>query len=162
MIEPESNEASDEGSTSETSRAGADRRRRPTPMISRYWLHGRRRGGRRDCERRGIYVDRYTRLESVLVLWIAAAAVADLVLTLLHLSEGGEEANPLMAWFLEVGGVPAFTAAKLTVTAGAALFLLWHIRFRGTHLALWVIAAVYGALMGYHLYAFLDRQAALA
>ena len=80
-------------------------------MVSRYWLHGRRRGGRRDGERQGIYVDRYTRLESVLIGWIAGAAVADLALTLLHLSQGGEEANPLMAWFLHVGGIPAFCAA---------------------------------------------------
>jgi hypothetical protein len=106
-------------------------------------------------------VDRYTGPEYVLVLWIAGAAVADLALTLLHLAQGGEEANPVMAWFLEVGGVPAFTAAKATMTAGAGLFLLWHIRFRGTRLALWGISALYAGVMAYHLHAILDRQGAL-
>lgn len=162
MVDPDSSEEGLEGLTAEAPRAGGDRRRRPTPMISRYWLHGRRRGGRRDGERQGIYVDRYTRLESVLIGWIAGAAVADLALTLLHLSQGGEEANPLMAWFLHVGGIPAFCAAKLAITAGAALFLLWHIRFRGTQLALWGIAAIYAGLIAYHVYVFLDRQGSLA
>lgn len=138
-------------------RGDADRRRRPTPMLSRYWLVGRRRGGRRDGEDRGIYVDRYTREETVLVLWIGCSAVLDLVLTLVHLAAGGEEANPLMAWFLEVGGVAAFGSAKLLMTGGAALFLLWHVRFRGTRAALWGLGALYAGVMGYHLVAFLDR-----
>jgi hypothetical protein len=161
MGESEGSQPGGEEPEARSSRAGRDRRHRPTPMISRYWLTGRRRGGRRDGERQGIYVDRYTGLECVLVLWIVVAAGADLALTLLHLARGGEEANPVMAWFLEVGGLPAFTAAKVTMTAGAGLFLLWHIRFRGTQLALWGISALYAGVMVYHLFAFLDRQGAL-
>jgi len=162
MVEPDPGDGSPSGPAVERPRGQGDRRRRPTPMISRYWLHGRRRGGRRDGERQGIYVDRYTRLEGGLILWIAVAALADLGLTLLHLSQGGEEANPLMAWFLEAGGVLAFTTVKLLMNAGAALFLLWHVRFRGTQIALWGVGALYAGLMLYHVYAYLDRQGPLS
>ena len=41
-------------------RRGGDRRSRPTPWISRYWLRGRRRGDRRKAHRGREYVDRYT------------------------------------------------------------------------------------------------------
>lgn len=126
-------------------------------MLSRYWLKGRRRGGRREGERVGIYVDRYTREEAALILWIGVSAVADLVLTLVHLADGGEEANPIMAWLLDVGGVVGFAVGKLAMTGAAALFLLLHVRFRGTRFALWGLGVIYLGLMGYHAVAFLDR-----
>ncbi|MEM6289474.1 MAG: hypothetical protein AAF845_20210, partial [Bacteroidota bacterium] len=51
-------------------RTGQDRRRRPTPMFSRYWLRGRRRsGGRRPGEDENVYVDRYYRTETLALLW---------------------------------------------------------------------------------------------
>jgi len=161
MVDRTSRDEGPDAAVDVTPRASSDRRSRPTPMISRYWLHGRRRGGRREGEVRGIYVDRYTRTEGALILWVMVAALADLGLTLLHLAAGGEEANPVMAWFLETGGALGFASAKLLMTAGAALFLLWHVRFRGTQVALWGLAALYAGVMVYHLHAFMDRQAAL-
>jgi hypothetical protein len=137
---------------------GADRRRAPTPMLSRYWLGGRRLGGRRGEEKGSIYVDRYTREEVALVAWIGVTAVLDLLLTLRHLAVGGEEANPVMRLALEGGGPGLFAAIKLLMTFSAALFLLLHVRFRGTRAALWGLALLYGAVMLYHAVAFLDRH----
>ncbi len=138
-------------------RTGVDRRSRPTPMMSRYWLRGRRQGGRRSGETRNMYVDGYTREEGLLVILLVAAASADLGLTILHLAAGGAEANPVMDWFLAAGGIPAFAAAKILLTVGAALFLLIHARFRGTRPALWGLGAMYVAIMVYHVVAYIDR-----
>ena len=55
---------------------GPDRRKRPTPMLSRFLFVGRRRGGRRGDEKDYVYVDKPGG-------WIVAAFVALLVLSLL-------------------------------------------------------------------------------
>jgi hypothetical protein len=129
---------------------GPDRRKKPTPVLSRHWLRGRRRGGRREGETEDIYVDRPSRREWLLFAAILGLAGLDGVWTLLHLERGVEEANPLMAWFLEVGGNPAFAAAKFGVTVVAAGFLLLHARFRtARRLMPWVVA-VYTALVIVH------------
>lgn len=140
-----------------TGRLGPDRRSRPTPILSRFWLRGQRRGGRREGETASIYVDRYSQEETCLILWIGGAALADLVLTLLHLAAGGGEANPVMDWFLAHGGPAAFAAAKILMTSLAALYLLLHARFRGTRPGLWGLSVMYVAVMGYHVVAYLDR-----
>lgn len=137
-----------------------DRRKRPTPMLSRYWLRGRRRqAGRRDGDNRHVYVDRYTRAEVAVVLWLVAASLADLGLTLLHIRGGGAEANPIMDWFLSLGGAPAFACAKVVMTAIPVLFLLLHARFRGTWPALLGLSVMYAALLVYHAVAAWDRLA---
>lgn len=126
-------------------------------MLSRYWLRGRRRGGRRAGETQGVYVDRNSTGETLLVLWLVVAAAADLGLTIRHLAAGGKEANPVMDCFLQAGGLAAFSAAKVLLTLGAAVFLLIHARFRITRPALWGLAVMYAALMAYHAVAYLDR-----
>lgn len=137
----------------------ADRRVRPTPLLSRHWLRGRRRGARRADEGRGQYVDRYRPAELALCAWLLVASLADLGLTALHLEAGGAEANPLMAWFLDAGGLPAFTAAKLAATVPTSLFLLLHVRFRGAYAAMVVLGFLYVGVMATHLAAALDRGA---
>lgn len=147
---------------STTPRARVDRRRRPTPILSRYWLRGRRRqAGRRAEDSPHVYVDRYSKAETVLIAWLLFSSAADLLLTLLHLSQGGTEANPIMDWFLIRGGTGAFIAAKLGLTAIPGLFLLLHVRFRGTRIALLGLGAMYGVLLAYHAVAAWDRGALL-
>lgn len=107
-----------------------------------------------------MYVDRYTRMETWAVGWLIVASVADLGLTLLHLHQGGTEANPVMDWFLHHGGTSAFAAAKLALTAIPTVFLLIHARFRGTKLALFGLAAMYAVLLAYHAVAAMDRMSA--
>lgn len=141
-------------------RSQIDRRQKPTPMLSRYWLRGRRReAGRRDGDSPHVYVDRYTRIETALILWVVLASIADLGLTLLHLHQGGSEANPIMDWFLVRGGITWFVVAKIALTAVPSLFLLLHARFRGAWTALWCLSVMYLALMGFHAVAAWDRLA---
>ncbi len=139
-----------------------DRRQRPTPALSRYWLRGGRRAGRRDDELQCIYVDRYSPLEASLFVALVTLSLTDLILTLVHVNAGGAEANPVMAWFLAQGGAPGFSVAKLILTLGGALVLLVHIRFPGVRRILTGLVGVYLALIIYHGYVAWDRAQLLA
>lgn len=127
-----------------------DRRARPTPMLSRYWLRGRRRGGRRDGETADIYVDRYSRAEWLSILGMLTLTVIDWAWTWAHLRRGVGEANPIMAWAYESGGIAAFTALKLGITGLCVFFLLLHARFRRTRSLLPIVLGIYLILMLVH------------
>ena len=126
-----------------------DRRRRPTPALSRYSLRGRRRGGRRRSEERNIYVDQYRPWEGGLVLLVVTLCALDVLLTLDVIHRGGEEWNPIMRFTLELGVWP-FVIIKMLVTAIGSFVLLVRVRFRGMRFALCGIAVLYLALMGWH------------
>jgi hypothetical protein len=127
----------------------SDRRRRPTPWLSRHWLAGRRKGGRRAGEGKDVYVDRYRAWEWAAVAALLLLCLADLVLTLDVLDRGGEEVNPVMRWALE-RGVGTFAVLKLGLTLLGALVLLLRVRFRWMRQALLALVAAYVVLIGYH------------
>jgi len=120
---------------------------------------GRRRGARRAEESRNIYVDRYSREEWLLAIGVAVLSGLDLVFTLLHLGAGGTEANPVMAWFLDVGGIDAFTIAKTLFTLVGVCVLLLHARFHRVRTLFRAAATLYGLLFLFHLYVLYVRVA---
>jgi hypothetical protein len=131
---------------------GEDRRRRPTPMLSRFLLVGRRAAGRRDGERRFVYVDRPG-------VWIVLAFAAILALSLFDawftlelLKRGAEEANPVMRAALDLGD-SAFVLIKTTITILATGFLCLHKNWPLGRLCLGLALVGYTVLTGYHLYA---------
>ena len=129
-----------------------DRRGRPTPFLSRYWLFGRRRAGRRVDERENIYVDKYGKGELFLIFGVLVLSVLDMVFTILHLNAGGAEANPIMAWTLDVGGQSFFQFVKLLTTFLGLFVLLVHVRFRRVKALLTFTFLLYSALFVFHLY----------
>lgn len=140
-----------EDMASSEQRIGVDRRAKPTPMVSRYWLRGRRKQGRRDGETENIYVDRYSTLETWLVVGVLVLSVLDMVFTILHLNDGGHEANPIMAWMLALGGQPLFVAVKLLSTAVGLFVLLVHVRFRKVKGLLGLAFVLYLGIFVFHL-----------
>ena len=136
-----------------------ERRRRPTPILSRYTFFGRRRGGRRDTESSNIYVDRYSAREWTLVAGIFVLSMLDLVFTLVHLNAGGREANPVMEFFLRWGGQDAFSIAKFMFTVVGLLVLLVHVKFSRVRSLLRFAFIVYGLLFFFHLYVMYVRVA---
>lgn len=131
--------------------ARLDRRVRRTPMFSRYWLRGRRRGPRRGSDdSTQIYVDNYTSYEWGLAASVVALSLCDLVLTLVYLSLGGEESNPIMATMLD-HGEGTFITVKTLVSVFGALFLLTHIRFPRVRKSMAGILVLYMLLIVYHL-----------
>ena len=130
---------------------GADRRSQPTPRFSSYTFgRGRRKGVRREWEREGTYVDRYSWAILLSAAWVALMNTGDSYFTLVHLQSGGIELNPFAQGLLRTGRV-GFVAAKGIMITLALLVLVQHKNFWLARVGLWVAAAAYTALNLYHL-----------
>jgi hypothetical protein len=121
-------------------------------MLSRYTLvGGRRLAGRRSGETAEIYVDRFPAGMCLLLVGIFLLNVLDAVFTLLHLQQGGEELNPIVARIIDFGP-QQFFFIKSAITFGCLLFLLFHIRFRYVQRIFGTVFAIYLLVLCYHLY----------
>jgi hypothetical protein len=141
-----------EASEARERRAGADRRGRRTPMLSRFLFRGRRAGGRRTGEREQIYVDRPGGWVAVAFASLVTLSLLDAWFTLDLLSQGATEANPVMAYALTFGD-RVFLAVKTVVTVLGAGFLCLHKNWPLGRMCLGLALGGYTALLGYHLYA---------
>ena len=129
-----------------------DRRRRPTPLFSRYTMWGRRTRVRHDepgPDRR--YVDRATGGFLALVVALVVLVTFDAFSTLHIVRSGGGEDNPLMDWVLR-RSVPLFLAIKLMPLPVAFVLVSIHRYVDWVRIGLTIAVAVYGALALYHLY----------
>ncbi len=133
------------------SQRGADRRQRPTPMISRYtFFGGRRQAGRRDGEYADIYVDVYSKQLVALMILFFALTVIDSVSTLVYLGKGGRELNPIAQWMIDQGGL-FFVGVKGVLSAVCLLFVMLHKNFKPARVALGVGFSFYFVLALWHL-----------
>jgi hypothetical protein len=128
-----------------------DRRQRPTPILSRYTLIGRRRGFRRAQEGQNAYVDRYSHRLVLVAVTIIGLCILDALFTLLYIQRGGTELNPVMDWAIRAGVTP-FMAIKCGLTTLGVLFLCLHKNFRLVKLLIGGVLGIYLALLGYHIY----------
>lgn len=135
-------------------RCDGDRRARPTPMWSRYALFGgRRRTVRRREEREGAFVDVHGPRMFVLVVAIVALNLLDAWFTLLFLSHGGQELNPVVQFVLDFGGHPwPFVLLKTVGIGFACAFLTMTKHFRSARWGLGVVFVGYAALLAWHFY----------
>ena len=132
-------------------RRGPDRRRRPTPRLSRWsFWGGRRRAARRADEAAGSFVDVYEPGLLLLVLWTALLNLADTFFTIVHLQGGGVEFNPVAEQML-LAGRASFVVTKGLVIGLALLVLTIHKNYPVARLGLKVAAAAYTLLVVYHL-----------
>ena len=131
-------------------RSLADRRARPTTFVSAVRWQGRRTGFRRAGEGRHAYVDCLARRIVGLAVLICVCSALDALLTLLHLEDGGCEANPLMHVAL-AHGTTLFLTFKSSITGVAAWFLAVHQQFPLAYRGLHGLALSYGVLLIYHL-----------
>jgi hypothetical protein len=134
-----------------------DRRKAPTPIISRFSLYG----GRRKIIRRGydkgghLFVDLYSTRLFIAVLALLLLSVFDAYMTLTLINRGSVyEANPLMAYFLDYG-IFHFTAAKLIITITAICILCLFKNVRLTRIGLPVAIKIYILIVAYEFYIFL-------
>jgi uncharacterized protein DUF5658 len=141
----------------EDERQVEDRRRRPTPMLSRYVFWGRRRGGRRAGEQVRIYVDRPGPWVITACVLLVALSIADAHVTLRILSAGGQEVNPVMRRVLALGDGP-FVFVKIALTVLGALVLCLHKTWPLGRACLWLALGGYGLLTAYHLVALATRN----
>jgi len=111
-------------------RSGMDRRRK-SPFNRRGLLFGgRRENGRRYNDRqRPLLADRYQQsLFGVIVLTLLLS-VADAVLTLLLISHGAVEINPVMAFYLDLGPYTFLLVKYALTSVGLMILLVFRNRF---------------------------------
>ena len=126
---------------------GPDRRRRPTPILSRYSFWG---GRRREAGDSPGFVDVYSFRAWVLLNLFLALNLLDGHFTLLFLQRGGQEANPVAVWLLDQG-MGVFLGVKgLGVGLGAALFCVLK-NFPNARKGVVIVLGFYAALLVYHL-----------
>jgi len=131
-------------------RSGKDRRRRATPVVSRYTFFG----GRREADRRAVdggetFVDRYPQTLFLIASGVLLLNMLDAYFTLLLLSHGGEELNPVADWLLYTG----HWAFILTKTVGIGLCTMTLVmihRFRGAKFGICLVGFLYLLLLGWH------------
>ena len=129
-------------------RRRGDRRGAPTRPLARLLGPLRRESGRREEDRRS-YVDRYTKREAWLLFVIFTLNVLDAFFTMIWLSRGGREANPVMDFFLDIGPA-AFIVQKCFFVGFWLVLLLVHKNFRFARFGLYAALAVYSALLIVH------------
>lgn len=132
-------------------------------MFSRHVLWGgRRRAVRRAGERDGAFVDVHGPAMLFLVLAVVALNLLDAWFTLLFLSHGGTELNPVVQTVLDLGGHPwPFLLLKTIGIGAAAAFLAIAKNFWPARCGLVCVLLGYSALLGWHLFLLqqLDRFA---
>ena len=133
-------------------RRGTDRRRNPTPMLSRFtWLGGRRTGDRRDGQDSAAYVDLYEPWLAGALVAIGALCALDAIFTLLYIQRGGSEANPIMDHVIG-WGPQTFVVVKCGITNIGLFVLCLHKNFRHVKKVVGGLLVLYSALLGYHLW----------
>ena len=127
----------------------ADRRSAATAPFSRAAWQGRRRGARRAGDRVNSYVDWYEPGLFYIAVGILLLCCADATFTLHLLQLGASEANPFMAWLLEID-TQLFLVTKFAFTAAGLVFLVAHKNFAVFSLFT-VRHTLHGLLFGYAL-----------
>jgi hypothetical protein len=136
-------------------RSGAERRHY---SIAAYWrgaLNPRRRAGRRETDRVYAIIDWHSPRVLALVLLILGLSTLDGVLTLMLMSQGASEVNPIMALFVP-HNLGWFAAIKLTLTSVGAAILVVCARMKLFRLfpgevLLYLVVGCYVALVAYEL-----------
>jgi hypothetical protein len=130
-----------------------DRRKRPTPFLSRYTFVGRRKETRRAEEQYNYYIDRLSARVWAIITLIIFLSVTDSLFTIYFLARGYREVNPLMNVALIIGK-PVFITSKYIFTIIGVLVLGLHKNFYFVKGLIGLIIALYLFLNCYHLWLF--------
>jgi hypothetical protein len=107
-----------------------DRRKQPTPAMSRFTLWGQRMSFRREEDKkRGGYVDRYGSGLLFLLILVVGLNVLDGLFTMMILDNGGWEVNPVVRSVVQVHG-DGFWAWKFAIVSVPLILLCLHSKFR--------------------------------
>jgi hypothetical protein len=107
-----------------------DRRKQPTPGLSRFTLWGQRRAFRRgEDKKRGGYVDRYSPGLLFLLISVVGLNVLDALFTMMILEDGGWEVNPVVRSVIQLYG-DRFWIWKFAMASISLILLCLHSRFR--------------------------------
>lgn len=120
-----------------------DRRKQPTPALSRYTLWGRRRTFRRKADQeRGGYVDCYSPVLLFLLLLAVGLNILDTLFTMMILDAGGWEVNPIVGSVIAICG-DKFWVWKFAVVSASLILLCAHSKFRFVKAAILSTTVIY-------------------
>lgn len=136
-------------------RSGRDRRKAPTPPLSRYTLWGGRRKGPRRPEDAEVhrFVDLYDNRFLLPLLTLLGLSLVDALFTLHFINAGAREMNPVMDFFLRLSG-ETFYYVKFGATALGLLILCWLKNFGRVQQILRLLCVMYGMVVLNHLILF--------
>lgn len=105
-------------------RSGKDRRNKNLPLLKRLFSKGRRISSRRVEDRRRIVAfDSYSPSLLVSVILVLSLSLIDAMLTLILLSQGAKELNPVMDYYLG-HGPEVFLTVKYGLTAFSVFIIV--------------------------------------
>jgi len=127
-----------------------DRRKRPTPFLSRYsWFGGKRRGAEDGNRDHPSYVDIYSFRGWALLNTFLLLNLLDGHFTVIYLQRGGAEANPIASGLLEAGLGTFFLVKSLVIGLGILLFCVLK-NFPNARLGVLISLFFYQGLLLYH------------
>ena len=86
-------------------------------------------------------------------LFVMFLVALDSWTTLVWLRSGwGYELNPFMIWLTELGGPSLFVFSKLIITGACMLWMVHRARFDHARMAACAAFAIYGGVVGMHIY----------
>jgi Domain of unknown function (DUF5658) len=128
-----------------------DRRRKPTPGLSRYTFFGRRREIRRTPEReKGGYVDRYSHVLFFFLVLVLGLNILDSIFTMMILDMKGWELNPIVQSVMDIHG-DKFWIWKFGIVSVSLILLCLHSKFKWVKGTLIAVTAIYLLVVLYQL-----------
>jgi hypothetical protein len=129
-----------------------DRRKRPTPGLSRYTFFGRRKMMRRKTDQQqGSYVDRYSSALLFFLISIIGLNVLDAFFTLMILDLKGWEANPVVQSVINLYGTK-FWIWKFSIVSISLALLCLHSRFRLVRELIVAVGCLYFMVVVYQIF----------
>jgi len=129
-----------------------DRRRQPTPGLSRYIFFGRRSRFRRKSDQEsGGYIDHYNGRSFIALIVIASLNILDSFLTILVLNDGGWEMNPIVRSVIESCG-DGFWVWKFSLVSFLLILLGLHSNFGRVRTAINALCSIYIAVVLYQIF----------
>jgi hypothetical protein len=129
-----------------------DRRKGPTPALSRYTFFGRRKMMRRKADwQKGGYVDRYSSILFFFLISIIGLNVLDAFFTLMILDLKGWEANPVVQSVINLYGTK-FWIWKFSIVSISLALLCLHSRFRLVRELIVAVGCLYFMVVVYQIF----------
>ena len=139
-------------------RSGQDRREHQLSMFKRLFFTGIRQEIRRAADRKSIVIyDRYKPSLFIEIITILGLSLLDALLTLILISQGAKELNPVMRYFLS-HGPQVFISVKYGLTVLSVLIIMFikealSTRYRiGTDVFFHIFAALFGSVVLWEFY----------
>jgi hypothetical protein len=134
-----------------------DRRKQPTPGLSRFSFFGRRKAFRREADRqKGGYIDRYSPGLFFLLLLIVGLNILDALLTIMILDRGGWEINPFVRSAIALFG-ERFWAWKFIIVSIALILLCIHSKFKPIKTIIVTTGFIYASVVLYEIFLLMDQ-----